>query len=639
MDTQTLSSTGTARTVTARARDWSFALRALLFPLLLAGSLWVGGCDTTGGGGPASTPGDSTPQETETAQPDQTLEPGGTAHSGDVTYMAPQGGLDSLVSISASQAPDPTAETPLPETAGAVGGFYRVSGGRTLDMPVEEAPLYLALPVPEGADPTSLALAVRVPRETVVGSPPSAPPYGWDLLRGAYAPEHGRLVVPLRFMMREGVVVSVLESSSHEAPSMAETGGETLFEKTKNFFGGEAKSRTSAATASPVRTAAQAKASPGDFEVKCNGFQDGGCGADEKKDVSQYLSEVYGEWAGGFREPDLRKTFGFNADYIWVIKEDGDNWCKGSTAGKYLSLTNTAITCYDGSGDPSKSTTRHEFFHAMQWNYAPISWPKAKNTRRDWVIEGNAELAAPTSSGASKKAIRDGGRNLRKVDVPLTSEGAAYRTQDFWVYMINERGSTPSKILDPLYQAQPGIGNGINAMKVHAMYSLPDDHWGWVRNQAFESRVKAGNGDLNDQCVFNPAATGSVKTVTYDAEKQDEPKTLTLKPKNLAARVVKVVIKNTHSTYEMRAHVTAKTSAKHSFAKAYGNYSSSTSECLGNPSKDGSAYIERHLYPGDQETVYLLLSDSNLLKSRASFDLEIMHCVSARDGHHGGCFD
>lgn len=470
--------------------------------------------------------------------------------------------------------------------------------------------MYVALPVPEDVDPSNLALAVQVPKKHVTDIVGSSTEYGWSLVRGAYEPERSLLVVPARFLVSDGIVFSVVKNADYDTPAMGDTEGESLFEKTQNFFSLEKSARKSKSSAS--------------FKIKCKGFSGGGCGSSEKSDVRSYLNDAYNDFVSGFREPDLRTPL-FSDKHIWIIKKDGTNWCKGDTAGKYLSLTNKAITCYDGKGSPSEATTRHEFFHAIQYNYPPISWSKLPNQRPDWVVEATAELAESTSSSASN--VVRASTSLRAIDTPLTEiagkpDYPEYRAQDFWVYLINRRSSTPSDILEPVFDQQSNATNKPTAEKVDQLYGLNDDYWGWVRNQAFESQITAGfGGKLSGECIFD-SDVASPDTIDYDAGARSTPKEKFTVASRLSARVVAVQVETGSNRIDLE--ITANTSDADSYVRVYPPYSSSTTDCW-TGSGDASHTLTDMMEASSKKTYYVLVGAAASDVQRSTFSIEISH--------------
>lgn len=568
-------------------------LVGLIAPLIIG--LLAVGCDSTSSNAP---------------DVDETLEAGEAARTADGVYVvASNGSLDEPVSISSRTTENPEGVTLLPDASGT-DTFYQVFGGRDVDLSTNEPPLYTALPVPDNLNPSELAVAVRIPRDYTTDGD-ATEEYGWDLLRGAYEPERGLLVVPTRFLVAEGVVFGVVENSDVASPSMEDAAGETLFEKVSSFFS--------------ARAAAD-KASTNDFKVKCKGFGGSGCGSDEKSDVKNYLSDVYDDYVTDFKKPDLRTPLLGNK-YIWTIKKKGTAWCKGDTAGKYLSLTNKAITCFDGDSgkDPSEGTTRHEFFHAIQYNYAPVSWSKLPKQRPNWVIEGTAELTESTSASASN--VVRAPTPLRQVDTQLTEtsgkpEYPEYRAQDFWVHLISSRSSTPADILEPVFDQQSNGTNKPTAKKVDELYSLSDDYWDWVRNQSFDAELTSGYGNaLNGECVFD-SATASPTKVAYDAGSRTSPKQEFTAASKLTARVLAVEVKTGANRIDLT--IEASTSDPNSYVRIYPDVKSATNDCWTIAADDSDTLTDMVVESSDK-TYYVLVAATMIQTSRSTFTIDISH--------------
>ncbi|PEN14335.1 hypothetical protein CRI94_04675 [Longibacter salinarum] len=566
----------------------------LLLPLIVG--LLAAGCDSTSSNAP---------------DVDQTLEAGDAAKTDDGVYMvASEGSIEEPVAISSRKTQDPEAESLLPEEANSPDMFYRVSGDRDVDLSADTPPLYTALPVPDDADPSNIALAVRIPREYTTDEA-SSEGYGWDVLPGAYEPERDLLVVPTRFVVGNGIVFGVVENSDYNAPSMEGTSGSTLLDKIQTSFSKRAPTE---------------KASTSDFKVKCKGFGGSGCGSDEKSDVKNYLVDVYDDYVSDFKKPDLRTPV-FGNKYIWIIKKKGKAWCKGDTAGKYLSLTNKAITCFDPSsgGDPSESTTRHEFFHAIQYNYAPISWSKLPKQRPDWVIEATAELTESTNSNASN--VERANTSLRAIDTPLTEVSGKpdypeYRAQDFWVHLISSRSSTPADILEPVFDQQSNGTNKPTAKKVDELYSLADDHWDWVRNQAFTAEITSGySGALNSECVIDSSAV-SPTTVSYDAGARTSPKQETISASKLTGHVAAVEVQTGADRIDLE--IKASTSDSKSYVQIYPYTKSSNTNCWNNAANSSDTVTDMVVENSDK-TYYVLVAATMISSSESDFTIEISH--------------
>ncbi|WP_237854341.1 hypothetical protein [Rhodohalobacter sulfatireducens] len=553
--------------------------------------------------------------ESDSEKVDQTLEPGGTASTeSGMQLMASNNSINESITVTGQEIEDPIVGTPLPEVVNLSGSFHKITSSSNIDLSAEDTPLYLALPVPEDADPTQLALGVRVPSSFVTDTDASSPEYGWDLLQSAYEPESDQLVVPVRFLVSDGIVLSVIETDDYSSPSMADAEGENLFERTKDFFGQETMNT---------------KALPhsGGFNVKCKGgFNSGECGSREKNLVESYLKDAHDDFVSDFRSPDLRSPVLSNA-YTWIIKKEGTAWCKGDTAGKYLSLTNKAITCYDGNNAPSEGTTRHEFFHAIQYNYAPISWSKLPKQRPNWVIEATAELTEDANTSGSKAAIRASQPPLRTVDIPLTSNNdrRPYRTQDFWTYLINNRSSTLADILEPVFDQQSNGTNKPTAKKVDELYSMTDDYWGWVRNQAVESRVTTGfKSKLNAVCDFDSDVLARPTTVTYDAgtRSESDPKEESSVVSRLSTNVMAIEVQTGSNRIDLE--ISASTPDNKTFIRVYQPYDSPTTDCW-DRSQNASHSIDDMMVESSNQTYYVMATASMIDNQRSVFTVNISH--------------
>jgi hypothetical protein len=261
-----------------------------------------------------------------------------------------------------------------------------------------------------------------------------------------------------------------------------------------------------------------------------------------------------------------------------------------------------------------------------------ISWHKFAKTRQDWIIEGTASFVENPASDATT-AIRDPkDRSLREVNVAMeeTRDGddPAYEIQDFWVYLIRANGTTPRAALDPLFKRGATTQDVDDMLRANSAfpsgYDLEEAHWGWVRNQAFEATVTKGNGALNANCVFDPAAFEvSPERIEYDAGSRSDELTRSVGPiGDLRATVVEVQLENSSSETQLaRVKASGSLDAR---VKLYRNVGSATTDCVNvSRPRPTEHELEVSLDPGQSRTVYALLSNSDIAGPVETFDVRV----------------
>ena len=573
------------------------------------------------------------PSISERIGTDQELEPGGVVTgAGGIVLGAPTGVLDRAVNVAITDTTDPTAESPLPQEAEPVGDFYRLVADEDVDLPSDQ-PLGMALPVPDGVDPSRLALAIRVPREHAVPDRMSSTKtHLWSVMPGVYDPDEGMLVVRLSSLAAEGVELALVAGPSYDAPTL------DLLEIDETATQSQANRDVNAQRFLRFNFR-QARE---DFIIMCVGFgsDPSVCGSKQGYAVRGYLNKVYGDVVSDFKKPDLARIAGEvngqkGSYYLYKIRKDGTGVCSDAS-GMYISFSKLGITCHEGTGLPSEKTTRMEFFHAVQYNYPATSWTKLPKQRQNWIIEGTASFIENPNSDAST-ALRDPGRGLREIDVPLTAiaedDDPSYEIQDFWVYLINAHNSTPKDVLTPIFRRGAKTQEVDNVLRSNSIfspgrfrqYTIGDAHWGWVRNQAFESDITTGNGALNGQCVFNDdAISGSPRTITYDGTSSAGTLRESVTVDELSATVVKIDLSNGTGSQYM-ATVSASSPAEAGIMKFYDARSTPSSDCIGMGGVTRSTSTEQSVPQGQSRTVYALLSNSQFGGGSTTFDLEVGH--------------
>lgn len=636
--------------------------------------------------------GDARPDPTERTEiqnEDNLLEPGGVAVTDEMGLVAPEGALDRNIAIRSEGAEDPTDETPLPPEADSAGGYFDVSAGRNIDIPVDETPLYLMVPVPVdfSGDPTNLALGVRSSVDYLAGDSidPSIS-HVWFSRPGYYLPGPRVLVVPLRFLLTDETTLVLLESDEFETRTLrigpgngnvddstettsqglyrtrqqpgvigwvkekAEDVGETFKDWAEDLADGvEDAIEAATETAEEAKACADDegwKAKP-DFYVKCRGFENGGCGESEKSAMRAYLNRVHDQFVPGFREPDLLRTLPcrkvngtYGRFYKYTIRKDEtglDSFGCTSAGGMYSPLLNRAITCYDPSDpDPSQEerTTRMEYFHAIQYNYGAIQpW-----NSHSWVLEGTASFVENTETTPSN-AIRDPERgSLRTIDKPLNryeegDNGApGYKIQDFWVYLIHSLDSTPKDVLEPLFT---GLRK-VDIQKIASAFELDRHYWAWVRNQAFESHQTEGfPSDLNERCVPNSSTWNALADeFDYDAGTQSSPlRESSFVSGNWNAGVAKLNVTNTDPDPK-KIFVDAESSffGMLGAVKLYPERNSQSSDCLNRGEPEGESSITNVVESGEEWSAYMLMANNQFVGGEGlAYDLEVDHLGSNGD--------
>lgn len=580
---------------------------------------------------------------------DRVLEPGGRAVTNLAGIEAPEETLERPAAISVEAADDPTGQAPLPPEANAAGEFVNVSAGQDVRIDSGKPPLHFVLPVPDDATPSNLALAILGGDRPIPGAKRPEDAAVWSVVPGLYEPDRGLFVVPLRFLAAEGVTVALVESEEYDAPSLSgssdtsgSNGGDGLID------GLEDPAAAIREASDKAQSLLESGSKRDDFYVVCRGFDGGGCGMAEKKKVRNHLQSVHGAFSSDFRKPALRRTLpGRTVDgtkgryYRYVIRpQQSERPCTDGD-GLYSPRTRVAVTCHDPSESaPPEATTRMKYFHAIQFAYPYFDWRYSGESRAAWLLEGPATLAKNTSSEASRAVRWDrssGSGDLRKVDTSLTARTGeapfpAAGTQDFWVYLINSRDSSPKELFDPLWQVQ--IDDAPSGRDLDAKYDLSTIHWNWVRNQAFEAHETGGNSDLNGTCVPDSDAWASIhRTLSYTVSNSTTASDLNDQLElngDWKAGIVKVEIENGFSGQRIRTWLEGNSDS--GYVKAYPKRSSPGEHCLYRNESGPSTQISSVIEPGNKRVAYLLLSNSEPNASdKPSYDLSVTYAESNSD--------
>jgi hypothetical protein len=423
-----------------------------------------------------------------------------------IRLAASEDALDEPVALDVAKVEAPFAATPLPPGVQAVGEPFRLAGDRDA-YAVGDALIVIGVPVPAGTPTDDLALAVLQPPDALDDG--DGVTSEWVLLPGTFDAETETLAVGLGAILSEGRTMVLVRSADYDsvAPARARSPG--------------------------IDPAVIVEFEEG-FRVRCVGFSSGACTAADRSSTEAALDEAYAAWVEGLGYPEPRLVRRVTLDswaplrvlvgpYEYELRNFTRSECQNDQGqgvngrGRYLRSSSVAYTCYDASqAAPAHRTTRHEFFHALQYGY-----PKHLELRSsisNFVAEGTAR-AAETSQVAFQRSPR----SLRDIDAQLFTTGSAvtddYLAQDFWVY-LGLRFGMGLEYLQPILAAGATTATVDTVLTTHSGYpenlTLAEAYWDWARNQAFEKQVDIGGGVLGTTCEFQ-TAVASVIDVIADA--------------------------------------------------------------------------------------------------------------------------
>lgn len=415
------------------------------------------------------------------------LEPGAVVDTPDgVRIAAVAGAIEAPVVVAVPPTDAPFAEWPLPAGVEAIGPAFRVSSDADLFV-TGGAPLVLGVPVPDGVATDELALAVLSPPDPLDDGDGAG--FVWSLLPGTFDPETGLLAVALGALTVEGRVVVPVTAVGFDSEA---TAGAAIGPSSVQFVDG--------------------------FVVRCVGFAAGECTAADRTSTEEALDEVHAAWVDGlgFEEPRLVRRVEILTwlppsvrvhEYQYQLRRHTLAECQNQNArGRYLRGESQAYTCYDPAlTAPAHRTTRHEFFHALQYGFP--TYLQNRSSVPEAVAEGMARSAEMSQNGLQRSFPR----GLREVDVPLfDGDQRQYHAQDFWLYLMIRFGADLEALI-PILRDGGTIDVIDDVLQTHAGYpenlTLGEAYWAWAKNQAFEKAVDLDRGVLGTPCTLNDGVT------------------------------------------------------------------------------------------------------------------------------------
>ncbi len=429
-----------------------------------------------------------------------------------VRLAASENALEEPVELEVANVEPPYGVTPLPPGVQDVGEPFRLAGDRDA-YAVGDALIVIGVPVPTGTPTEDLALAVLQPPDGLDDGDGENPE--WVLLPGTFDAESGTLAVGLGAILIEGRTMVLVRSPDHDSVPTASTQG--------------------------IDPAFTIDVEDG-FRVRCVGFSGGACTAADRSSTEAALDAVHAAWVDGLGYPEPRMIRRLEVDswfplrvllgpYEYELRNFTRSECQNQNGrGRYIKSSKVAYTCYDASQTaPAHRTTRHEFFHAVQYGY-----PEHLDNRSsisNAVAEGTAR-----SAETSQATFQRSPRTLRRIDSRLFTAGGAtgadYLAQDFWIY-LGFRFGMGLDYLQPILAAGATTATVDTVLSTHAGYpenlTLPQAYWAWAKNQAFEKQVDIGGGVLGDRCTLTTGVVTPID-VSYDVGSLPAPVTATLAP-------------------------------------------------------------------------------------------------------------
>ena len=586
-----------------------------------------------------------------------------------VILRAEAGELDEVLTVDISRN-DPPA-VPLPRSITALGETYTLvpteADGAT---PADRAPLIaraegvlLAVPVPEGADTSRIAVAVLNEPGLILGDLHHA----WAFLEGQFDPVSRLLLVRLYLVPELGTDITLVTGP--------------------NFDTFEAPVRQ------PERASGVGRSSivpPDDVPdlVYLDRFvvlpHPGRPAVDEEVraayvDELNELITVYKD----ARFPPFRAQV-HNA-IVWCIEGDirlGPCWWDYSNAAyvayvgewfeadtesrqrcqlssgrawSYCYVSGAINACTRGLTDGQvffreQELLRHELMHSVQARFtATLSdylriWQEcASDAQCDfrqeersgeyrWVTEGTATLSELTlvEPDFHLSLARSSIFGFRAIDVPLRgglpdhSRYEPYKVQDFWAFVgLSLFDFTDAKGVTGFSHVMKFFRRGVEPAAVnetlradfglHPFTALGDLYWSWVKNQAFERQVDLGDGRFTSWGTCSPTP-GVVQRAEVLTVAGSEPVTQTFDIEPLTARWVRL---DMTAVSAASVRIDGPVRVKLYSQSAVGDWADCTASTY-EMSRPGPPYVWLRPVHSGQQPVYVLLANTDYLHSRSA---------------------
>jgi len=414
-----------------------------------------------------------------------------------VSVAAPVGSLDAPVELSIESAVMPAASLPTAYTT--IGGVYRIVG-KSVTRSIAGTGFIVGLPIPPGADPDRLRIAVLATPEL---SSDSGGEDRWVILRSVHHAPTGLIAAFLAMVVPEGMIFVMVEAPAAPAGAMAASAA-----------------TTPVLPPDPLVTAFCSD----EYRVEDPAI----CGAAEIQAAVTAFEKFHAELnLMGFREPLVVRGFELPdiglaeaqlGSYVLELRPCAIMMADAgiSAAGFYNGGTLPIEVCVpdDGWNAGIDSTVRHELFHATQAAYGPFEVPAGESSA--WSSESQAAAAEFSTAIEMRRSPSWGFRPIFFLELTREDLVREYETQDFWV-RLGGRWNLGLGMLIPFLERGPGVSQVDQAIKLDIgpklgvmdpeIGDLGSAYWEWVKGTFFTPGLPTGNPD--DITELHSACEGS----------------------------------------------------------------------------------------------------------------------------------
>ena len=440
---------------------------------------------------------------------------------------------DVTIDIFAIDTGDPAYDVP-PVPRGemeALGGLYAIAASSDV-VAQSGAPFLMALPLPDGADPSDLALAWLIEPDQVVidaGGEDVSPERFWHPVDGAFDAEYGLLFVRTPTLSVVPRLFRLIDRWQNVRPDP----GTLSVSYAVSCLGFEPGTSDEAACLAQRGNYATLLARA-HAELRSQGFRRPALAYDGRFQVARIRTEATPaalrphslpfEWWPAFQ------TFGYELPvevHEAALRRPGTGGCTDGVRGYYVVESQRMVVCFEADDWAQRSITAvHEMFHGFQFAY--LLWDECTQTNL-WFLEGTPDIAGLTASTGVLSKRPFPGRTLRWVTVPFYENWgqAPYRLQDFFLHLLVTQEQDLRlflRILEAIADELASSPDAVCPIRTvvdqvitdRTMVSMGALYWRWVKYQAFERDVDLGDGVADSgPCSNAPVDETQLANATY----------------------------------------------------------------------------------------------------------------------------